>query len=140
MAGCLEADGSRTKRERWEYLVLVNIYICGHNTDLMIKSFPSPILFILGSFLQLFTTELAGSLKGPAVSRWDKFKCLDGQAGSNREHFRPNGSTVMWIRLLFFFTYLKLFFLFWETNFMKMTWKFLQFLWWVLFWFYSNDL
>ena len=57
------------------------------------EKFFKPNTFILGSFLQVFMT--AGSLTAPAVSRRCQLHCLDGQVGSNREHFRPNGSTVM---------------------------------------------
>ena len=62
------ADVTRTKRVKLKNLVLVNIYICGHNAQW--SNVFQAQYFLYCQTVELFIT--AGSLTGPAVSRWAK--------------------------------------------------------------------
>ena len=139
MAGCLEADGSRTKRESWEHLVVVNIYICGHNTWWS-KVFQAQYFLYRRAcynFLWLLAVR-QGQLPPGGTSS----SVVSPAWWSNRKHFTSDQiiKLVNCKRWVIFLLLCWNCFLFRETNFMKMTWKFFEFLWWVLFWFYSDDL
>ena len=84
----------------------------------MIKCFSSPILFIQSSLLNYFLT--AGSLTGPAVSRWAKNVVKLGQVTSSPGNTNHYINTLQLNKLMEVFNFS-------ETNFMKMTWRFYSF-------------